>query len=83
MATPDEFIDWLRSLPDTRVELHDSPGAVIDLMGLAKDLPGKECLHAWWKGKHMSPHLNRNVALTVLSLNPPENIRAAMLLLMM
>lgn len=86
MTTPDEFIRFINGLPDPVVQLHDHGKAryrTIDLRTLTKDLPGHESLLAWWRGKNMPPHLSNTVAQTILELNPPENIRAAMLFLMM
>jgi hypothetical protein len=86
MATPDEFIDWIRGLPDPVVQLHDFGKATyrtIDLRTLAKDLHQHPDVLSWWKGKNMPRHLNNTAAQTILDLNPPENIRAAMIFLMM
>lgn len=86
MASPDEFIDWLRNLPHPAVQLHDHGKAryhEINLLHFAKDLHEHDSLLTWWKGKNMPPHLSRKIALAVLSLDPPEDIGAAMLLLMM
>lgn len=86
MATPQEFLDWLRSLPSGVVQLHDFGKAryrTIDLNTLAKDLPEHPDLLSWWKGKNMPKHLNDTVAKTILEQNPPPNVRAAMLFLMM
>lgn len=86
MTTPQEFLEWIRTLPSTRVPLHNPEGKPlhsIDLQTLAKDLPEHPDLFSWWKGKNMPKHLNNTVAQTILDLDPPENIRAAMLFLMM
>lgn len=83
MTTPKEFLDWVRSLPSPRVPLHETPGRTIDLLTLTKDLPGHDSLPDWWKGKNMPPHLAKTVAQTILGLDPPENVRAAILFLAM
>lgn len=82
MTTPKELLDWVQSLPSPRVPLHETPGRTINLLVLAKDLPDHDSLLSWWKGKNMPPHLGKNVAKTILELEPPENIRAAILFLM-
>lgn len=86
MTAPDEFLDWLRALPSTRVPLHNPEGKPfhsIDLMTLAKDLHEYDDLQEWWRGKNMPKHLNDTVAKTILALGPPEDIRAAILFLML
>lgn len=86
MTTPQEFLLWIRSLPSARVPLHNPEGKPlhsIDLHTLAKDLPGHHSLLDWWRGKNMPRHLNNTVAMTILEQDPPEDIRAAMLFLMM
>ena len=86
MTTPDEFMDWLESLPDPTVQLHNFGKATyhtINLRGLAKDIGNFQDLMEWWKSKNMPKHLNNTIALTIIGLKPPENIRAAMLFLMM
>lgn len=86
MTTPDEFLDWLLALPKTKVPLHDSCNKTyqtIELMTLAKDLLEHPDLLAWWKSKNMPKHLNDTVAKTILALDPPEEIRAAILFIML
>jgi hypothetical protein len=83
MTSPQEFLDFISSLPSPRVPLHGNPGRTIDLQTLARDLPDHDSLLSWWKGKNMPPHLSNTVAKTILELNPPEDVRAAMLFLMM
>lgn len=86
MATPDEFIDWIGNLPNPVVQLHDQVKAIygtIDLRILTKNLTEHPDVLSWWKGKNMPRHLNNIVAQTILDLDPPDDIRAAMLFLMM
>ena len=86
MADPDEFIEWIGSLPDPVVYLYDFGKATyrtIDLQILTKDLPEHPDILSWWKGKNMPRHLGKTVAQTILDLDPPDDIRAAMLFLMM
>jgi hypothetical protein len=86
IATPRELLDWVETLHDTTVPVHNFGEVTyhtIDLHILIKDLPEHPDIPTWWRGKRMTPHLSKTVALTILELNPPPNIRATMLFLMM
>lgn len=86
MVTAQEFIAFIDSLPDPCVQLYNFGKATyhtINLKGLAKDIENFSDFRDWWKSKNMPPHLNNKIALTILELNPPENIRHTMLFLML
>lgn len=90
MTTIHEFILFIESLPDPTVQLHNFGKATckatyhtINLRGLAKDIGNFQDLREWWKSKNMPKHLNNTIALTIIGLNPPENVKNAMLFLML
>lgn len=86
MTTIQEFILFIESLPNPTVQLHSFGKAVyhtIDLLTLAKDIGNFQDFREWWKSKNMPKHLNNTIALTIIGLNPPENIKNAMLFLML
>lgn len=87
MVTPQEFMLWVESLPDPIVRLHQGHAGsalhTINLMTLTKDILQHEDFRRWWKGKNMPPHLNNTIARTILDLDPPENIRAAMMFMIL
>jgi len=86
VITTHEFTAFIESLPDPTVQLHNFGKAVyhtIDLRTLAKDIGNFGDFMEWWKSKNMPKHLNNTIALTILGLNPPENIKNAMLFLML
>lgn len=86
IATPQEFMEWVRGLPSTRVPLQNGGARIyhsIDLATLAKDILQHPDLPSWWESKNMPPHLSGNVARSILALEPPEDIRAAIIFLML
>jgi hypothetical protein len=86
MTTIQEFILFIESLPNPTVQLHNFGKAVyhtIDLLTLAKDIGNFHDFREWWKSKNMPKHLNNTIALTIIGLKPPENIKNAMLFLML
>lgn len=87
MITPAEFMDFVQGLENPTVQIHqDHSKAVfrtINLLTLTKDLLQYDDFRKWWKSKNMPPHLNNLIAQTILDQNPPEDIRAAMLFMML
>ena len=86
MTTIQEFTAFIDSLPAPPVQLHSFGKAVyhtIDLPTLTKDIGNFQDLREWWKSKNMPKHLNNTIALTIIGLDPPEDIKNAMLFLML
>lgn len=86
MITPREFMDFVEGLKNPVVQMHkdDNPTLrTINLMTLTKDLLQYDDFRRWWKSKNMPPHLNNAIANTILDLNPPDNIKSAMLFMML
>jgi hypothetical protein len=86
MTTIEEFAAFIDSLPSPTVQLHgfgDSLRRTIDLRTLTKDIGNFQDLREWWKSKNMPGRLNNTIALTIIGLDPPENIKNAMLFLML
>ena len=86
MTTIQEFTAFIDSLSDPTVQLHNFGNATyhtIDLPTLTKDIGNFQDFRDWWKSKNMPKHLNNTIALTIIGLEPPENIKNAMLFLML
>lgn len=86
IATPRELLEWVASLHNPTVQIHNFGKAAyhtLNLQTLTKDLPTHPDLPTWWKGKNMTPHLAKTIALTIIGLKPPENIKAALTFLVM
>ena len=86
MTTIQEFILFIESLPEPTVQLHNFGKSVyhtIDLRTLTKDIGNFHDFMEWWKSKNMTKHFNNTIALTILGLDPPEDIKNAMLFLML
>lgn len=82
MITSADLAEFVKSLPTQTVDLDTFHFNRMDLNVLLKDA-GDEPLHLWWKNKNMTPHISKVVAKALLSLDPPEQIRSAILLLML
>jgi hypothetical protein len=86
MTSIHEFAAFIDSLPDPTVQLHNFGKAnyhTINLKSLTKDIENFQDLREWWKSKNMPKHINNTIALTILGLEPPEDIKNAMLFLML
>ena len=51
----------------------------IDLKHLSKDILDYENLHGWIKNKNISKFLLKNILITIINTNPPENCRNELL----
>ena len=86
MTTIQEFTAFIESLPDATVQIHNFAKTTyhtIDLLTLTNDIGNFQDFRDWWRSKNMSKHLNNTIALTIIRLDPPENIKNAMLFLML
>lgn len=86
MITIEEFLEFICSLPDPVVQIHNFGKAryhTVDFRILTKDIMKYDDFILWWRGMNMTPHLNNTIALTILGLGPPESIKNAMLFLML
>lgn len=82
MTTSADLAEFIKSLPNQIVPLDNPAFKSIDLNILVKDA-GDEPLHLWWEKKKMTPRLSKIIAMTLLSLDPPEEIKNAILLTML
>lgn len=89
MATIDEFMHFVESLPSSVVTIHSNPALhqpalqTLDLGVLTNDIRRFGNLREWWKSKNMNPRLNKVVAQAILDQNPPEAVRDSLLFLML
>lgn len=88
------ILNWVRSLDKTRVPIvqldckvedrsFTAPFHSIDLAVLTKDILKYSDVREWWNGKNMTDYLRKNVAMTILSNNPPDEVKNIILLLML
>lgn len=82
MITPHEFRQFVESLENPVVQMDESLHT-IDLKTLTKDTRLHHDFREWWKSKNMPKHLNNTIIKTILNTNPPENIRTALLFMML
>lgn len=84
MATIEDFMGFVESLPDKNIPIPSRPGLrTMNLETFTKDIQRFSDLREWWKSKNMTPHLNKVVAQAILDQNPPEAVRDSLLFLML
>lgn len=79
-----EFKEFVESLPEEiPLDIGNGIHRTIRLRTLAKDVEMFHDFREWWKSKNMPPHLSNAIAKAILGQNPPENVRNALLFLML
>lgn len=77
MEVIQEFVDFIENLESSLVKLHGS-GPVfrsIDLRILTKNIKNHYSIHDWIQNLNLPNHLKKNIILTILENNPPENVK--------
>lgn len=72
---------WINQLENPTISLFEKTKAfrTIDLKHLSKDILDYENLHGWIKNKNISKFLLKNILITIINTNPPENCRNELL----
>lgn len=83
MTTAEQFLIFIKNLesPVIRLIPYENKRS-INLETLCKDITNFSNLHEWVDSKNLTPFLKENILLTLLSTNPPENIKNELLLLL-
>lgn len=83
MTTTEQFLIFIKNLksPVIRLIPYENKRS-INLETLCKDITNFSNLHEWVDSKNLTPFLKKNILLTLLSTNPPENIKNELLLLL-
>lgn len=72
---------WIDKLENPTVLLHSESKAfrTIDLKYLSKDILNFNNLHSWIKNKNIPKFLFKNILITIINTNPPEDCRNELL----
>lgn len=72
---------WINQLDNPLVLLHEQSKAfrTIDLKHLSKDILDFKNLHSWIRNKNIPKFLLRNILITIINTNPPEDCRNELL----
>lgn len=72
---------WINQLESPIISLFEKTKAfrTIDLKHLAKDILDFRDLHSWIKNKNIPKFLLKNILITIINNNPPENCKNELL----
>lgn len=85
METIKEFVDFIENLKSSRIELHHSghgSGSAfrsLDLRTLTKNIKNYSSIHNWMKSLNLTEFLKKNIIISILKTNPPENVKNELL----
>jgi hypothetical protein len=76
-----QLFEFINKLEEPVVVLHSQSKAfrTIDLKHLSKDLLDYTNLYGWIKSKNIPKFLLKNILITIINSNPPENCRNELL----
>jgi hypothetical protein len=92
MTANQELFDFINKLTNSYVPLLGTPEQTvysenldkkifhkIDLKILCKDVKNYDNLQDWLKSKNAPKYLLKNIIITIINLNPPENVKNQLL----